>query len=77
MSSTIPSGETETIPSPETRTFDSPLQVSGTLQVSGKAVVTNVEQPIFGKSRADGEKNLIVRAEGEKNLIARAEGEID
>ena len=65
MSSIIPSGETETVVSGQTRTFDSPLQVSGTLQVSGRAVVTNIEQPIFGKSRADGEKQLIVRAEGE------------
>ena len=65
MSRTIPSGETKTVVSGQTRTFDSPLQVSGTLQVSGRMVVTNIEQPIFGKSRADGERQLIVRAEGE------------
>ena len=77
MSTTIESTETETVPPGETQTFSSPLQVSGVLEVNGKAVITTIEEPIFGKSRADGEKNLIVRAEGEKNLIVRAEGEID
>ena len=65
MSSTIEATETETVLSGESRTFDSPLTVNGTLEVSGRATVTTIGEPIFGKSRADGEKNLIVRAEGE------------
>ena len=64
MSSSVPGGTTTRIVTDETRVFNSPLTVSGTLEVQGNATVTDVTDEIFGKSRADGEKQLIVRAEG-------------
>jgi hypothetical protein len=54
--------ESETIGGNETNFYDG-VQVSGTLQVSGRGVVTDVTQfePI---SRANAEFNLIERADG-------------
>jgi hypothetical protein len=61
MAYVIPDGETETIGDKASNFYDG-LQVSGKLQVSGRAVVSDVTlEPI---SKPNGEFELIARADG-------------
>ena len=62
MAYVIGDAESETIGDNETNFYDG-AQVSGTLQVSGRAVVTDVT-PFEPISRANAEFNLIERADG-------------
>ena len=63
MAEVIGDTETQTVPDNQVETYFG-LQVSGTLQVSGRVYVTDSTQAIIGNSRAEGEKDLIARADG-------------
>ena len=63
MAEVIGDAETKTVPDTQVETYFG-LQVSGELQVSGQVYVTDSTQDIIGKSRAEGEKDLIARADG-------------
>jgi len=62
MAYVIPDGGIETIGGEDSNFYDG-LQVSGKLQVSGRAVVTDI-RPFEPISRANGEFNLVERADG-------------
>ena len=77
MTEVIGDTESVTINSGETEFYPDGLQVSGTLQVSGRAVVGSPAPSFVGKSRADGTQNVITRNDGTQDVIKVANGVLD